>query len=198
MGPSTFEIEQVRVKMQDSNSKDPKVAGALALVGGPLGFLYLGWPFALAATVVFLSFILFFSFLLLVPSWFKFVNLPAFAFMAYKICERLNGFADRGQHRGALRANTWPVGVFAMTSMLPLLAGFDTAVLGIATALPQLMRGDIGGGLLMLLVVTPLFVALSFVFFVVIATGIDRVVTKLVPAAPRYIFPPLINLGEVT
>jgi len=54
--------------MQDSNSKDPKVAGALALVGGPLGFLYVGWSFALAATVVFLSFILFFSFLLLVPS----------------------------------------------------------------------------------------------------------------------------------
>ena len=48
------------------------------------------------------------------------------------------------------------------------------------------------------MLVTPLFVALSFVFFVVIATGIDRVVTKLVPAAPRYIFPPLINLGEGT
>jgi hypothetical protein len=48
----------------------------------------------------------------------------------------------------------------------------------------------------MLLLVTPLFVALSFVFFVVIATGIDRVVARLVPAAPRYIFPPLIALGE--
>ena len=185
-------------QMQDSNSKDPKVAGALALVGGPLGFLYVGWPFALAATVVFLGFILFFSFLLLVPSWFNFVNLPAFAFMAYKICEKLNGLADRGQHRGALLSNTLPVAVFAMTSMLPLLAGFDTAVLGIATAITQLMRGDVGGGLLMLLLVTPLFVALSFVFFVVIATGIDRVVTRLVPAAPRYIFPPLIALGEGT
>ena len=28
-----------------------------------------------------------------------------------------------------------------MTSMLPLLAGFDTAVLEIATTIPQLMRG---------------------------------------------------------
>ena len=82
--------------------------------------------------------------------------------------------------------------------MLPLLAGFDTAVLGIATALPQLMRGNIGGGLLMLSVVTPLFVALSFLLFVVIATGIDRVVTKFEPAAPRYIFPPLIAIGEQT
>ena len=142
------------------------------------------------------TFILFFSFLLLVPPWFKFVNLPAFAFMAYKICEKLNGLADRGQHRGALLSNTWPVAVFAMTSMLPLLAGFDTAVLGIATAIPQLMRGDVVGGLLMLLLVTPLFVALSLAFFVLIATGIDRVVTKLVPAAPRYVFPLLVNLGE--
>jgi hypothetical protein len=48
---------------------------------------------------------------------------------------------------------------------------------------------------LMLLVVTPLFVALSFVFFVVIVTRIDRVVTKFEPAAPRYIFPPLMAIG---
>jgi hypothetical protein len=180
----------------DSNTKNPAVAGALALVGGPLGFLYVGWRYALAAAVVFLSFIFVFTFLLPVPSWFKYVNLPVFAFMAYRICDKLNGLADRGQHRGALASHTLPVAVFAMTSMLPLLAGFDSAVLGVVTAIPQFLEGDLSSGLLMLLLVTPLFVVLNFVLFLLIGTGIDRAVIKIVPAAPRYIFRPAINLGE--
>ena len=35
----------------DHKQKDPTVAGVLALVTGPLGFLYLGWRYGLAATV---------------------------------------------------------------------------------------------------------------------------------------------------
>jgi hypothetical protein len=50
----------------------------------------------------------------------------------------------------------------------------------------------------MLFLVTPLFVVLNFVLFLLIGTGIDRVVVKVVPAAPRYIFRPAINLGEGT
>ena len=97
----------------NSNKKNPRVAGVLALVGGPVGFLYVGWRYALAATVVFLSFMLIFAFLLFAPPWLKYVNLPAFAFMAYRICERLNGLADRGQDRAVLDADTWPVAAFA-------------------------------------------------------------------------------------
>ncbi len=182
----------------DSKKKNPTVAGILALVGGPLGFLYVGWRYALAATVVFLSFLLVFTILLFAPPWFKYVNLPAFAFMAYRICERINGLVERGQHRAVLEAHTWPVAVFAMTSMLPLLAAFDSAVFGVATAIPRLLGGDVGGSLLMLLLVTPLFAAVNFVFFVVIATGIDRLVMNSVPTAPRFIFPPAVSLGGKT
>jgi hypothetical protein len=181
----------------DSRRKNPTVAGALALVGGPLGFLYVGWRYAVAATVLFLSSILVFTFLV-VPPWFKYVNLPVFSFMAYRICEKLNGFVDEGQHRSVLLSGTLPVAVFAMTSMLPLLAAFDSAVFGVAIAVPQLVRGDVGGGLLMLLVVTPLLAALSFVFSAVLATGIDRVVLTKVPGAPRYIFPPVIAAEKQT
>ena len=124
-------------------TKNPRVAGGLALVTGPIGFLYIGWRYALAATVVFLSIIMVFA-LLPVPFWLKYVNLPAFAFMAYRICERLNGLVDRGQHRAVLDADTWPVAAFAMTSMLPLLAAFDSAVFGVATAIPRLIGGDVG------------------------------------------------------
>ena len=182
----------------DSNKKNPRVAGILALVGGPVGFLYVGWRYALAATVVFLSFMLVFAFLLFVPPWLKYVNLPAFAVIAYRICERLNGLVDRGQHRAVLNADTWPVAAFAMTSMLPLLAGVHSAVMGVTTAVSPFMGGDVGRGLFMLLLVTPIFVAVNFVGFALIATLIDRVVMRSAPAARRHIFPPVVSFEEET
>jgi len=180
----------------DHKQKDPTVAGALALVTGPLGFLYLGWRYALAASVVFAGVILVVGFLLPVPSWLVYVNLPVFALIAYRICEKLNSLVDEGQHRGALASNTLPVAVFAMTSSLPLLAGVNSAVMGLTTAASQLIGGDLGSGLIMLLLVTPIFVVVNFVLGVAIAAGIDHAVLRVAPAAPRHIFPPAITVGE--
>ena len=176
-------------------TKNPRVAGGLALVTGSLGFLYIGWRYALAATVVFLSIIMVFA-LLPVPFWLKYVNLPLFAFMAHRICQKLNRLVDRELHRDALASNTLPVAVFAMTSMLPLLAGVHSAVMGVTTAVSPFMGGDVGRGLFMLLLVIPIFVAVNFVGFALIATLIDRVVLRSDPAAARHIFPPAITLGE--
>ena len=176
-------------------TKNPRVAGGLALVTGPIGFLYIGWRYALAATVVFLSIIMVFA-LLPVPFWLKYVNLPLFAFMAHRICQKLNRLVDRELHRDALASNTLPVAVFAMTSMLPLLAGVHSAVMGVTTAVSPFMGGDVGRGLFMLSLVTPIFVAVNFVGFALIATLIDRVVLRSDPAAARHIFPPAITLGE--
>ena len=188
-------IRDIGGPMQADSKKNPAVAGALALVGGPLGFLYVSWRYALAATVLFLGSVLVFTFLV-VPPWLKYVNLPAFSYMAYRICERLNDVEDGRQSSGERRSDTLPVAVFAMTSMLPLLAGFDAAVSGVAVSLKKNVRGDIGGALWMLFLVTPLLVAVSFVFSVVLATGINRVVVTKVPRAPRYIFPPVIALEK--
>ncbi len=69
----------------DLKRKEPKVAGALALVLGPLGFLYLGWRYALAASVLFVGVILVVGFMLPVPSWLMWINLPVFAAIAYSI-----------------------------------------------------------------------------------------------------------------
>ena len=180
----------------DHKQKDPTVAGVLALVTGPLGFLYLGWRYGLAATVVFAGVILVVSFLLPVPSWLLFVNLPVLALIAYRICEKLNSLVDEGQHRGEVASRTLPVAVFAMTSSLPLLAGVNSAVMGVTTAVPQFMNGDVGSGLFTLLLVTPVFVVANFVMGVLIAAGIDHGVLRVAPAAPRHIFPPAISVGE--
>ncbi len=180
----------------DLKRKEPKVAGALALVTGPLGFLYLGWRYALAATVLFAAVILVVGFMLPVPSWLIWVNLPVFALMARSICEKLNNFVDEGQHRGAEASKTLPVAVFAMTSSLPLLAAVNSAVMGLATAASQFMGGDVGGALFMALLVTPLFAIVNFVMGVLIAAGIDHYVLRVAPATPRHIFPPAITVGD--
>ena len=180
----------------DPRIKNPKMAGVFALVAGPLGFFYVGWRYALAATVVFAGVTLVVGFVLPVPSWLVFVNLPVFALIAYRICDKLNSLVDEGQHRGAAASKTLPVAVFAMTSSLPLLAGVHAAVLGITTAFSQYMGGDLGSSLFTLLLVTPIFVVVNFVMGVLIAAGIDHGVLRVAPAAPRHIFPPAITVGE--
>ena len=177
------------------NKKDPRVAGALALVAGPLGFLYVGWRYAVAATVVFVSVIGVSVFLLPIPPWLMYVNLPVFAFLAYRTCETINGFTDQAQYRSAVASNTLPVAVFAMTSALPLLASVNAGVMVITTAFSRFTGGDLGGALVMALLVTPLFVLVNFVLGAIVAAGIDHGVLRLAPAAPRHIFPPAIKVG---
>lgn len=177
------------------NKKDPRVAGALALVAGPLGFLYVGWRYAVAATVVFVSVIGVSVFLLPIPPWLMYVNLPVFAFLAYRTCETINGFTDQAQYRSAVASNTLPVAVFAMTSALPLLASVNAGVMGITTAFSRFTGGDLGGALFMALLVTPLFVLVNFVLGAIVAAGIDHGVLRVAPAAPRHIFPPAIKVG---
>jgi hypothetical protein len=36
---------------EDHFNKNPTTAGVLALVGGPLGFLYVGWRYGVTATL---------------------------------------------------------------------------------------------------------------------------------------------------
>jgi hypothetical protein len=180
----------------DHKQKDPTRAGVLALVTGPLGFLYLGWRYGLAAIVVFPSVMLVVAFLLPVPSWLMFVNLPVLAVIAYRICEKLNNLVDEGQHRRAVASKTLPVAVFAMTSSLPLLAAVNAAVTGITTTTSLLMGGVFGSGLITLLLVTPIFVVVNFVLGVAVAAGIDHAVLRVAPAAPRHVFPPAISVGE--
>ncbi len=180
----------------DHKQKNPTTAGVLALVAGPLGFLYLGWHYAVAATAVFAGVILVVAFVLPVPTWLVFVNLPVFAFIASRICEKLNSLVDDGQHRGALASRTLPVAVFAMTSSLPLLAGVNAAVMGASTAVSQYTGGAFGGALFTLLLITPIFVVVNFILGVAIAAGIDHGVLRMAPAAPRHIFPPAISVGE--
>ncbi len=181
---------------EDHFDKNPTTAGLLALVGGPLGFLYVGWRYGVTSTGLFAGVIFVVAFVLPVPSWLVFVNLPVFGLIAYRVCEKLNSLIDEGQHKGAAASQTWPVAAFAMTSSLPLLAAANAAAMGVVTTFSQFMGGSVGSALITLFVVTPLFAVVNFVMGVLIAAGIDHYVLRVAPSTPRHIFPPAITVGD--
>ena len=181
----------------DSGKKDPKRAGYLGLVAGPFGFLYLGWRYALAGIVVF-GVVFGVSVLLLnLPVWLIFANLPVFAFLANQTCQTLNRLVDSGRNRSAWASETLPVAVFAMTRMLPLNAAVTAGALAVTNAFSQFSSGHLGGALFTIVLVTPIFMAASFLVGAMLAAGIDYGVLRWDPNAAKHIFPPLlIGIGD--
>jgi len=70
--------------------------------------------------------------------------------------------------------------------------------MGVTTAASQFMGGDLGSGLITLLLVTPIFVVVNFGRGVAIVAGIDHAVLGVAPATPGHIFPPAITVGDET
>ncbi len=168
--------------------KHPAIAAILALVLGPLGYFYIGWRYALTAAIVFVIFVVIFSFLLFVPPWLKYVNLPVLAFMAVGICQIHNTIID-AEHPDAFAFHTIPVAVFAMTTLLPVLAAVDTAAIGIFIAVQRMIDDETGKGLLILFLATPFLTLVHLFAFSLIASGIDWLVLHFAPNAPTNIFP---------
>jgi len=168
--------------------KHPAVAVLLTLLFGPLGYFYIGWRYAVAALVVFAVFILVFSVTLIVPPWLKYLNILVFAFMAIQICQIRNTMIE-AEHPDAFAFNTMPVAIFAMTTMLPILAAIDTAGIGIFIGIRRMVDGEIGKGMLILLVATPLLAVIHLGVLLLIATGIDWLVLQCAPNAPTNTFP---------
>ena len=121
--------------------------------------------------------------------------MPVFAFVAVGVCRRLNELIDRGDAR-ALAFNTFPVAVFAMTTLLPLLVLVDSAAIGLLSAIEQFTGGQVGRGLLLLFLGIPVVTFVNYLISSLIAAGIDRIVLILVPGAPMDIFPPTLSRKE--
>ena len=109
--------------------KHPAAAAILTLILGPLGYLYIGWRYALSCFIVFVISIILCSVTLFVPTWLKYVNVLVLAFWSVQICQIYNMIINE-KHSDAFVFNTFPVATFAMTTLLPLLATVDTVAIG--------------------------------------------------------------------
>jgi hypothetical protein len=193
--------QKIKVKAMNEKTcpkkKQPAIAGLLTIIFGPFGYLYLGWRYALVAIICVVLFVILFSFILFIPSWFKYVNVIILAVWAVAICKIWNKIVE-AKHPDGFMLNTFPVAVFAMTSLLPLLATVDTVAIGIFVAIRTMFDGRIGKGLIVLFLATPF---ISFVHYFVsglIAAGIDKLVLLFNPEAPLNIFPTAIGHGRLS
>jgi hypothetical protein len=173
--------------------KNPWIVAILAVIFGPFGYLYIGWRYAVAAVLAFALFILIFHVLLFVPPWLKFVNVFVFAFMAIQISQIRNKIITAG-HQDAFAFNTFPVAIFAMTNLLPMLAVIDTIAIGIFRGIQTIAAGELGKGLLLLLLATPFMSFINLFVCSLVASGIDWLVILFAPSASTNIFPT--SLGQ--
>lgn len=177
--------------------KHPAIAAILTLIFGPLGYLYIGWRYALSCFVLFATIIFLFSVALFVPTWLKYVNVLILAFWSVQICQIRNSIISE-KHSDAFAFNTFPVAIFANTTLMPLLVIVDTIAIGIFVAVQRMIEGEIGKSLIILLFATPFLSVVHFFISSLIASGIDKLVLLLAPNAPTNIFPTAIGHKKIS
>jgi len=167
--------------------KHPAIAAVLTLIFGPFGYLYIGWRYALSCSIIFVIFTILLSVALFVPIWLKYVTVLVLAFWSVQICQIRNIIINE-KHFDAFAFNTFPVAVFAMTTLLPILTIVDTVAIGIFVSVRRMIGGEIGKSLIILLLATPFLCFVLYFVSSLIACGIDKLVLRFAPNATINIF----------
>lgn len=158
--------------------KSPVLAAVLSFILGPLGYLYIGWQYAVMCTGVFLVFVLVLTVTdFPIPPWMKFMILAVLSWKAFTICSVRNHLIETDD--GAARAlNSFPIAAMAMSDLLVGIGMFYAGAVGVYAAALFLLDGNILKGLLTLLIGTPALVWIASMVFGLIAAGIDAVFAR--------------------
>ena len=155
--------------------KSPILAAILGFLFGPLGYLYIGWRYAILALCVFLLFIFVLTITNFpIPAWIKYVVLAVFAWKGFTIVTVRNELID-SQDEHVIALNTFPVVAMAMSDLLVGIGMFYAGAIGLYAAVMVILDGSVLKGLLVLLLGTPLLVWIASFVFGFIAMGIDAV-----------------------
>jgi hypothetical protein len=153
--------------------KSPTLAAALSLFFGPLGYLYIGWRYAVVAVGAFavvgtVVAVAGFD----VPPWMKYVILPVLAWKAFTICSVANAMIEADDDN-ANALNSFPVAAMAMSDLVVAFGMISAASVGLYVSGVLLLQRSIIKGLLVLFVGTPALVWIATVAFGLIADAID-------------------------
>jgi hypothetical protein len=155
--------------------KSPLVAGVLSFVFGPIGYLYIGWRYAvlgLAVLAIFATVLALINFP--IPAWMKYVILGVFAQKAYAFVSVRNELID-AESTEVSALDTFPVAAMAMSDLLVGVGMFYAGTVGLYVAVRLLLEGSVLRGLLVFLVGTPVLVWIANLAFGLIALGIDAI-----------------------
>lgn len=158
-----------------TSRKNPFVAAALSFIFGPVGYLYVGWRYAvlgLGVLAIFATVLALINFP--VPAWMKYVILAVFAQKAYAFVSIRNELIDTGSTEVSA-LDTFPVAAMAMSDLLVGVGMVYAGVIGLYVAVRLLLEGSVLRGLLVLVIGTPVLVYIAGFVFGLIAMGIDAV-----------------------
>jgi len=155
--------------------KNPVVAAVLGFILGPLGFLYIGWRYALLA----LAATLVFAFIITVvdfpkPPWMQYVFLALFAWKGFAIVSVRNALID-SEDEHARELDRFAFAAMAMSVLLVGMGMFYAGLLGLYTAAHLILDGNVLRGALVLFIGTPALVWVSSLVFGFVAMGVDAV-----------------------
>ncbi len=153
--------------------KNPIVAAVLGLIFGPLGYLYIGWRYAVMAFAVFAVFTLVLTLTNFpLPPWMKFVTLAVLAWKGFTISSVRNEMIEMDDPDVAL-LNTFPIAAMAMSDLLIGMGMGYGAAIGLYAAAKFILEGSVLTGIVTLLIGTPALVWIASMVFGIIALGID-------------------------
>jgi hypothetical protein len=155
--------------------KSPILAAVLSFFFGPLGYLYIGWRYAVLALFVFIAFVIVLSVTNFpIPTWMKYVILAVLAWKGFTIVSVRNALIDsQDEHVSAL--NTFPVAAMAMSDLLVGFGIFYAGAIGLYATAILILKGSVLKGLLLLFLGTPFLVWIASVAFGFLAMGIDAI-----------------------
>jgi hypothetical protein len=157
--------------------KSPVLAAVLSFVLGPLGYLYIGWRYAVMGLVVFAVF----QFVLAItdlpfPHWVGYVVVAVYAWKAFTICSVKNHLIETND-KDCILLDTFPAAAMAMSDLLVGVGMFYGGAMGLYVTTRLLLAGNVFHGLSALLLGTPALVWVGSLVFGFVALGIDAVFT---------------------
>ena len=171
--PQSIQLPQSQMALI---KKNPIVAFILGVIFGPLGYLYIGWRYALLAFGVILVFTLVINVAgFPLPFWVRYVVLFVFGYKAHTICSARNELVEMGEFDQVQNLNSFPFAAMAMSDLLVGIGLFYAAILGLWVSVLLILGGSVLAGLATLLIGTPILVWVSSMVFGLIALGIDTI-----------------------
>lgn len=155
--------------------KSPALAAVLSFFFGPLGYLYIGWRYAILAIGVFVVFVLAITIIdFPIPTFMKYVILVVLAWKAFTFVSVRNKLIDaQSEEVGTL--NTFAFAAMAMSDLLVGIAMAYAAAIGLYVTVRLILEGRVLSGIGVLFIGTPMLVFIASLVFGWIAMGIDAI-----------------------
>lgn len=171
--------------------KNPVLAAVLALLLGPVGYLYVGWRFAIVAFGILATFVVVLMVVGFNPadfpairSWIRYPFLAALSWRAYRMTVLRNDLIE-AQDPKAMSPLTLPIATMFMAELLVELAIVYALSLGLFTTYLLFRQGSVLGGCLMLFLATPGCVYLASLLFSFVSMAFQFTIMSLSKTAQK-------------